>query len=281
MTKVARINRDGGLSSPASPMERVLRLVMDSTTDPDSFILAYQKDQEVFNPDQNRILLSKAIESNREKIISYLIPRIDLQWHQKYTVLQACSLGMKKLLINLKKDLGIKVGPRELRIAIQRNQPDILQLLLHWGVKIGESDLIEANYRGRRLVKTIYYHPQVYYQINYAWLIWSFRQGVDQMAQVAISDPQFSQCDLSLPFRIACQQGKVDLVQRMVNDPRVDPGYSFNQPLVDAVDHQHPEIVRILLESPRIDPSIRLIEIYYLALFGSQEIYRMISYESS
>jgi hypothetical protein len=54
----------------------------------------------------------------------------------------------------------------------------------------------------------------------------------------------------------AAEFGHLDLLNLLLNDPRVDPSVENNYAFIDAVDNGHVAIVDRLLKDPRIDPSV-------------------------
>ena len=56
-------------------------------------------------------------------------------------------------------------------------------------------------------------------------------------------------------FALACRNGDVEEVRRLLADPRVDPGYSNNEAIREACARGHVEVVRLLLADRRVDPT--------------------------
>ena len=62
--------------------------------------------------------------------------------------------------------------------------------------------------------------------------------------------------DGATPFYIAAEKGHAELVQRMLQDPRIDtnvPKSGEWTPLYTAVQNGHLPVVRMLLRCPRVD----------------------------
>lgn len=55
-------------------------------------------------------------------------------------------------------------------------------------------------------------------------------------------------------LRIACIQGNLHLVNKLLEDDRVDPTLNFNEPLQLAISHGYPQIVARLLQEEKVDP---------------------------
>ncbi len=56
-------------------------------------------------------------------------------------------------------------------------------------------------------------------------------------------------------IRWASFQGNTEIVKMLLEDPRVDPSAENNWAIQSASIHGHTEVVRLLLEDPRVDPS--------------------------
>jgi ankyrin repeat protein len=61
--------------------------------------------------------------------------------------------------------------------------------------------------------------------------------------------------DNNKAIRIASQKGHLDIVNRLLEDPRVDPSAYNNSAIKWASQNGHFDIVNRLLEDPRVDPS--------------------------
>src|SRR6185503_9095679 len=57
------------------------------------------------------------------------------------------------------------------------------------------------------------------------------------------------------PIRIASQKGHIDIVRLLLEDTRVDPSEFDNQALYNACSYHHLKVVKLLLTDPRVDPS--------------------------
>jgi ankyrin repeat protein len=56
-------------------------------------------------------------------------------------------------------------------------------------------------------------------------------------------------------IRYACENGHTEIVRMLLQDPRVDPSDSDNKAICIASANGHTEIVRQLLQDPRVDPT--------------------------
>ena len=56
-------------------------------------------------------------------------------------------------------------------------------------------------------------------------------------------------------IRFASMEGHIEVVRLLLQDPRVDPSVSNNEAILNAVSNGHTEIVRLLLQDPRVDPT--------------------------
>ncbi len=63
----------------------------------------------------------------------------------------------------------------------------------------------------------------------------------------------------------AVNWGKISTVKRLLQDPRVDPGAQNNRALIRAIIHNDYEIVKILLQDKRVNPTIQNNKIIKLA----------------
>ena len=76
--------------------------------------------------------------------------------------------------------------------------------------------------------------------------------------------------------------GQLEVVRLLLEDPRVDPNEChLNSPLELACDHGHIEIVRLLLTDSRVDPSVgNNFPIQTASHFGYVEIVRLLLEDS-
>uniref|UniRef100_A0A6C0JWZ0 Uncharacterized protein n=1 Tax=viral metagenome TaxID=1070528 RepID=A0A6C0JWZ0_9ZZZZ len=56
-------------------------------------------------------------------------------------------------------------------------------------------------------------------------------------------------------IRVASQDGYVEIVRLLLEDPRVNPADYLNWSIDWASRNGHTEVVRLLLEDPRVDPT--------------------------
>ena len=56
-------------------------------------------------------------------------------------------------------------------------------------------------------------------------------------------------------FEYAVRGNKVELVRKLLADPRVDPSANNQRPLYSAILEGHTEVAKLLLHDPRVDPS--------------------------
>ena len=69
-------------------------------------------------------------------------------------------------------------------------------------------------------------------------------------------DPLFRDNEDKTPLHIACEAGRLDIVMYLVNDQKVDPGYTSgdNTPLHGACGGGNLELVKFLVEEKKCDP---------------------------
>ena len=56
-------------------------------------------------------------------------------------------------------------------------------------------------------------------------------------------------------FTQACEYNQVEVVKLLLQDPRVDPSYQNNYAIILASENGHVEVVKLLLQDPRVDPN--------------------------
>ena len=64
-----------------------------------------------------------------------------------------------------------------------------------------------------------------------------------------------------MAIRFASQKGIVEIVNLLLNDPRVDPSVSGNYAIICASENGHYDIVKLLLNDPRANPHYRAFEV--------------------
>ena len=57
-------------------------------------------------------------------------------------------------------------------------------------------------------------------------------------------------------IQLASKHGHLEIVKLLLDDPRVDPSTSDNLAIRCASHNGHTEVVKLLLEDPRVDPSV-------------------------
>ena len=75
---------------------------------------------------------------------------------------------------------------------------------------------------------------------------------LDYIEISCLYNPKF---DLNYTFRLACKNGCIEVVKLLLQDPRVDPTANDNYAFIYACENGHTEVVKLLLEDPRVDPS--------------------------
>ena len=56
-------------------------------------------------------------------------------------------------------------------------------------------------------------------------------------------------------FKCACKYDQIEVVKLLLQDPKVDPSYQYNYAIIWASFNGHIEVVKLLLQDPRVDPS--------------------------
>jgi ankyrin repeat protein len=54
---------------------------------------------------------------------------------------------------------------------------------------------------------------------------------------------------------LACEIGYITVVDRLLQDKRVNPSFNYNSALFEACQHGHIAIVDLLLQDKRVDPN--------------------------
>jgi ankyrin repeat protein len=79
-----------------------------------------------------------------------------------------------------------------------------------------------------------------------------------EIFRLFLKDPRMHQKNIQRMLYVAAKESSPDVVKLLLDDPRVDPneGDSNSTPLYSAVDNDRSDIVKVLLEHPRIDLSM-------------------------
>ena len=75
---------------------------------------------------------------------------------------------------------------------------------------------------------------------------------LDYIEISCLYNPKF---DLNYTFRLACKNGCIEVVKLLLQDPRVDPSCYHRCAIWLACGRGHIEIARLLLQDPRVDPT--------------------------
>ena len=97
---------------------------------------------------------------------------------------------------------------------------------------------------------------------------------VDLLLQDPRVDPSVQE---NTPIKFASQTGDTAIVQRLLQDPRVDPSADDQFALTAACQNDHTEIVKMFLQDPRIDPSVNEQSLIRTAcMHGQTEVARVL-----
>eukprot|EP01118_Nematostelium_gracile_P013553 TRINITY_DN5137_c0_g1_i1.p1 TRINITY_DN5137_c0_g1~~TRINITY_DN5137_c0_g1_i1.p1 ORF type:complete len:191 (-),score=35.77 TRINITY_DN5137_c0_g1_i1:21-593(-) len=91
---------------------------------------------------------------------------------------------------------------------------------------------------------------------NYAFEIAIRRnrlQILNRMLEDSRVDPSIKD---NYAIRLACSEGSLDIADRLLQDDRVHPSVRGNQALLLAIEGDYVDVVRRLLEDKRIDPCV-------------------------
>jgi hypothetical protein len=69
----------------------------------------------------------------------------------------------------------------------------------------------------------------------------------------AASDPDLEHNDR---FFFACKENNIELVDLFLNDPKIDPEFKSNRAIKNAIQFGHDQIVKLLLDSKKINPRV-------------------------
>jgi len=78
-------------------------------------------------------------------------------------------------------------------------------------------------------------------------------------------------------FKSSVKDNKVEIIEVLLSDPRVDPSASNNYAIREASKYGHVEIVKLLLSDPRVDPSAEdNYAIDFASLFGRIKVVELL-----
>jgi len=90
-------------------------------------------------------------------------------------------------------------------------------------------------------------------------LVWSVGFGRGKLVDALLKDkrvkPENEKESVTEALAIAIARGNNDLVKKLINDPRIDPSADFNRPVKVASQFGNIEMVEILLKDKRVDAS--------------------------
>ena len=102
--------------------------------------------------------------------------------------------------------------------------------------------------------------------------------GKLDIVELLLQDPRVDpSVEDNTPIKFASQTGDTDMVKRLLQDPRVDPSADQQFALMAACKNDHTEIVKMLLQDPRINPSVDDQSLIRNAcMYGQTEIVRVL-----
>lgn len=71
-----------------------------------------------------------------------------------------------------------------------------------------------------------------------------------------LEDPMINILDFEYSLYMASLRGHLDVVEKLLQDPRVDPSYKDNVLIIRVVECGCSDVVRRLLKDPRVDPTV-------------------------
>lgn len=87
----------------------------------------------------------------------------------------------------------------------------------------------------------------------------AINRGYFRMVWILLKDIRVNPCNVrnNMFTCTARNVGHVEVVRLLLNDGRLDPSINNNKALIDACNGEQVEYVRLLLEDPRVDPKAR------------------------
>ena len=83
------------------------------------------------------------------------------------------------------------------------------------------------------------------------------REGHLEIVERLLKDPRVDPgSSYNWAIREASREGHLEVVERLLKDPRVDPGSSYNWAIREAISNDHPAVVERLLQDRRVNPSV-------------------------
>ena len=112
-----------------------------------------------------------------------------------------------------------------------------------------------------------------HYMLRYACV-----EGEFDIVDLLLQDPRVKpSVNDNIPIKYASERGFTNIVERLLRDPRVDPSAETQYALKEACKNNHIETVNVLLRHPRVDPSVDEQAILRKACMNSQtEIARVL-----
>ena len=90
------------------------------------------------------------------------------------------------------------------------------------------------------------------YMLRYACV-----EGEFDILDLLLQDPRVNpSINDNTPIKYASERGFTNIVERLLRDPRVDPSAEKQYALKEACKNNHIETVNVLLRHPRVDPSV-------------------------
>jgi len=247
-----------------------------------------------FNPENQDFQL--AAGANNLKIVRLLLtdPRIDPADDQSGALHSAAEQGFLEMVKLLLKDPRINPADDDsygLRKAFLYQHFDVVETLLLDGRSdptFDDNTLLEWSILTNNLkfVKILLKDPRVDISINGNFpLVWACSKGYIGIVKYLLADPRINlnETDFNSAlieamtqkqmeilrflldnsqfrpnirfFGEAIIEDNIEIVKILLDDPRVDPSSAENFAIVIASTGGHPEMVKLLLADPRVDPS--------------------------
>lgn len=180
--------------------------------------------------------------------------RVDPSIYKNYAICMSSYKGYLSIVERLLEDPRVNFGKKSLRSAIRNGHLPVVNRLLE-DPRVGPfmSDnfpILIAICNGHiDIVRRLLEDPRVlpnYFSMDFHIRAFNY--------QVNLRNDYLGSKTIN-PITLAAKLGHIDIIKILLEDPRVDPAIAYNMPCKVASDYGHVAIVDILLKDPRVDPS--------------------------
>jgi ankyrin repeat protein len=180
-------------------------------------------------------LLSTACKSTSVNVVRCVLQDRRVQTPKDWSCIlrEVCTSNLFDILEILLQDSRVTVDPSLPEVAVCWSSEKVLQLLLK-DSRICSSD-------------RLYYEKAVTRAV--------IMRRVEHL-KLLLLDKRFESSFFNQQLIRACVNGSLEIVQVLLNDPRIDPSVSNQQPLLSACVSGRLNLVLLLLKDKRVDPSL-------------------------